>query len=187
MNNSAFLQPASGFFRDCLWWNFAAAIDMLRNAIAACPADLWNKNDQFYYISYHSVVFLDYYLTIPPVNFKPALSFTLIDPEKIPEGAIDDVLPDQLFSQEQMLEWLLLCRVKCESVINNLSDYSMQERWLDSSKSMDISLAGRDTLAFSVLQILFHNLRHVQHHTAQLNLLLRQQTGSAPFYISEAR
>ena len=31
------------------------------------------------------------------------------------------------------------------------------------------------------------NLRHVQHHTAQLNLLLRQRTDSAPRWVSRGR
>ena len=31
----------------------------------------------------------------------------------------------------------------------------------------------------SVLELALYNLRHIQHHTAQLNLLLRQRTGEA--------
>jgi uncharacterized damage-inducible protein DinB len=39
---------------------------------------------------------------------------------------------------------------------------------------------------FSRAEMLLYNLRHVQHHAAQLNLLLRQQTGGAPGWVSEA-
>lgn len=31
-----------------------------------------------------------------------------------------------------------------------------------------------------------HNPRHVQHHAAQLNLILRQETGSAPGWVGKA-
>lgn len=30
-------------FKQCLWANFGAAIDMLKNAIALCPDKLWEK------------------------------------------------------------------------------------------------------------------------------------------------
>ena len=51
---------------------------------------------------------------------------------------------------------------------------------------MDLALSGRDALTYSVLEILLYNMRHVQHHAAQLNLLLRQETNHAPDYISQA-
>jgi hypothetical protein len=59
-----------------LWKNFAASIDMLKNAVDLCPEDYWKHNKRFYYIAYHTTVFLDYYLTIPPKNFSSALSYT---------------------------------------------------------------------------------------------------------------
>jgi hypothetical protein len=34
---------------------------------------------------------------------------------------------------------------------------------------------------------LLYNTRHVQHHAAQLNLILSQQTGSAPRWVAKAR
>jgi hypothetical protein len=40
----------------------------------------------------------------------------------------------------------------------------------------------------SVAQVLLHNMRHVQHHTAQLNLILRQRTDTAPpKWVSKAK
>jgi uncharacterized damage-inducible protein DinB len=34
-------------------------------------------------------------------------------------------------------------------------------------------------------ELLLYNMRHVQHHAAQLNLLLRQTTDSAPDWVSK--
>lgn len=51
---------------------------------------------------------------------------------------------------------------------------------------MYLALSGSDALKYSVLDILFYNLRHVQHHAAQLNLLLRQKINNAPDYVSMA-
>jgi uncharacterized damage-inducible protein DinB len=39
----------------------------------------------------------------------------------------------------------------------------------------------------SVVEILLYNMRHVQHHAAQLNLILRQTIDSAPGWVSKAK
>jgi uncharacterized damage-inducible protein DinB len=39
----------------------------------------------------------------------------------------------------------------------------------------------------TVLEGLLYNMRHVQHHTAQLNLLLRQEIDDAPLWVGKAR
>jgi uncharacterized damage-inducible protein DinB len=36
---------------------------------------------------------------------------------------------------------------------------------------------------YSMFEIALYNLRHVQHHTGQINLLLRQNTGNAPEWV----
>jgi len=46
---------------------------------------------------------------------------------------------------------------------------------------------GFERKTFSTLELLIYNLRHVQHHTAQLNLLLRQKTDSAPRWVGRAK
>jgi hypothetical protein len=39
----------------------------------------------------------------------------------------------------------------------------------------------------SFAELLLDNMRHVQHHAAQLNLILRQKTDSAPRWVATAR
>jgi len=39
----------------------------------------------------------------------------------------------------------------------------------------------------SFLELLLYNLRHVQHHAAQLNLILRQETDSAPGWVGQTK
>jgi uncharacterized damage-inducible protein DinB len=39
----------------------------------------------------------------------------------------------------------------------------------------------------TVAELFLYTMRHVQHHAAQLNLLLRQKTGSATPWVSKAR
>lgn len=48
--------------KESLWTQFGASIDMLKNAITAYPEDHWDHNRKFFYIAYHTLVFLDYYV-----------------------------------------------------------------------------------------------------------------------------
>jgi len=38
----------------------------------------------------------------------------------------------------------------------------------------------------SFAELLLYNMRHVQHHAAQLNLILRQKVDSAPGWVAQA-
>jgi len=58
----------------------------------------------------------------------------------------------------------------------NLTDEMADQRWINYSRTMD----------YSVLELLIYNLRHVQHHAAQLNLILRQDIDAAPEWVSRA-
>lgn len=75
-----------------------------------------------------------------------------------------------------MLTYLQKNRLKCHNLILNLTAQSARNRWINESKTMD----------FSIIEILIYNMRHVQHHAAQLNLLLRQEINDAPKWISIA-
>lgn len=172
--------------KDCLWKNFAASIDMLKNAIEMCPDELWNDNRKFFYNAYHCAVFTDYYLTIPPVNFFPPLAYTLTEPDEIPAGAIDDVVPNKLYSRAELSEYVQRTREKCRGVIRSLTEDKLNESWIATDELADLSLSGMDVLKYSILEILFYNLRHIQHHAAQLNLLLRQAINASPDYVSQA-
>ena len=159
---------------------------MLKNAIILWPEEYWNTSKKFFYNAYHCLVFLDYYLTIPPQNFSSMLPYTLTEPGNIPKDAIDDVVPDRIYNKKELLDYLQSNREKCRKVITGLTEEKLKERWIHGSGKMDLELSGRDALNFSVLEILFYNMRHVQHHAAQLNLLLRQTINNAPDYVSMA-
>ena len=172
--------------KECLWKNFGACIDMLKNAIVLWPEEYWNTNKKFFYNAYHCLVFLDYYLTIPPQNFSAVLPYTLAEPGDIPKDSIDDVIPNRIYSKNELLDYLRSSREKCHKVITELTEEKLKERWIHGPGKRYVELAGRDALKYSVLEILFYNMRHVQHHAAQLNLLLRQTINNAPDYVSQA-
>src|SRR5437868_4335107 len=66
--------------RAILWQQFGAAIDMLENAVVACPEQLWSDRAQrpeFWYVVYHTLFFLDLYLSGAVAGFAPPAPFTL--------------------------------------------------------------------------------------------------------------
>jgi hypothetical protein len=86
-------------FTEILWKNFAAEIDMLRNIISICPDEIWQNDKKIFYMTYHTVIFLDYYLTSPVKDFHPNLPYTIAGEDQLPAEAIDDVIPDEFYSK----------------------------------------------------------------------------------------
>jgi len=167
--------------KESLWKQFGASIDMLGNAIALWPEEYWASRPRFFYIAYHCLVFLDYYLTMPPpVNFVSPLPFTLIEPENTVEGLVDDVRPDRIYNKKELLDYLAYGRRKCQDLVASLTPEKLEERWIE-------TIDDPGAMNYSLLEILLYNLRHVQHHAAQLNLLLRQATDEAPQWVSRAK
>lgn len=167
-------------WKKIIWQQFGAAIDMLENAMRACPDELWVadptkrpelvKNDVvgFWYLAYHTLFFLDYYLSDPGDGFAPPAPFTLdeLDPAEL--------LPERAYTKAELLGYLDHCRRKCRVTIEALTDEKAHRR------------CGFKRLEITSAELLLYNMRHVQHHAAQLNLLLRQKIGSAPRWVVKA-
>ena len=149
-----------------LWNQFGASIDMLINAVSNCPNDYFHSNKKFYYIVFHSTIFLDYYLTIPPTDFLPLLAFTQKEHKDRPKEAIDDLIPDKIYNKQEIVGYLKQSREKCRLLIENLTEENLNERFKEGDEPNDMD--------YPILEILLYNMRHTQHHTAQLNMLLRQ-------------
>lgn len=162
-------------FQNSLWKQFGASIDMLLNAIDVCPDTLYENKKRFFYTAYHVAVFLDYYLTVPPKDFEPQLPFTITEKENMPEDALDDVLPNEHYSKEQLLEYIKSSREKCRSVIMSIEENG-NARFIE-----DVEVGKMD---YSLIEILLYNMRHVQHHAAQLNMILRNAGLEPPKWVA---
>lgn len=164
--------------KESLWKQFGASIDMLKNAIELWPETSLENDKRFFFTTYHCLVFLDYYLTMPPPKFSSPLPFTLSEPGVVVEGALDDVIPDRQYTKQELLAYLETSREKCQQLIGSLTEERLAERWIEDLES--------GAMDYALLEIILYNMRHVQHHTAQLNLLLRQQINNAPRWVSRA-
>jgi hypothetical protein len=154
-----------------IWQQFGGAIDMLANAIRDCPPSRWgdrSRYHEYWYMAYHTLFWLDLYLSGAVEGFAPPPPFTL--DELDPAG----VLPDRVYTQDEMLGYLQHCREKCRKIIEALSDADARRRcsfpWGESSYA----------------ELLLYNMRHVQHHTAQMNLLLRLEGHPVPRWVGRA-
>lgn len=151
-----------------IWQQHGAAIDMLRNAIEACPDDQWGGQSNFWYLAFHTSFWNDYYLSDTPMekDYRPPHPFTQSEFQ-------DGVRPDRVYSKEEVIGLLEHGRQRLRSHLQQSSDeYLFDNRFV--SEYVD----------FSLFELLLYNLRHVQHHAAQLNMLLRQGGSVPPDWVS---
>ena len=158
-------------WRAALGRQFGAAIEMLENALLACPDDLWDDPAQqpgFWYVAYHTLFWLDLYLSDSLAGFAPPEPFTL--DELDPAGLI----PERPYPKATLHAYLEHGRRKCRARLEALTEAAARRP------------CGFEWLDLSVAELQLYSLRHVQHHAAQLNLMLRQRTGAAPRWVKRA-
>jgi uncharacterized damage-inducible protein DinB len=167
-------QSLETLVRTALWQQFGAAIDMLENALVACPdalwsAPVWNVSPQsnfprqfaeFWHITFHVLNWLNLYLSGVPEE-----DFTL--PAPFPSGELDStaVLLDRPYNREELHAYLTSSRQQCRTRLLELSDEQLRQ-------PADYVWSEEQSVSFLELQL--YNLRHVQEHTAQLSLFLGQ-------------
>jgi uncharacterized damage-inducible protein DinB len=163
-----------------LWQQFGAAIDTLENALLACPASLWNEPlwggssappvpvefSEFWNISYHTLFWLDLYLSGSLDGFVPPAPFTLQD-------------PDRTYTKDELQVYLRHTRAKCRSTLAALTPET-------ASQICEFPWVPGRTFTFA--ELLLYTMRHVQEHSAQLHLFLGQHGhAAATSWISRVR
>jgi hypothetical protein len=148
---------------------FAAAIQILRLAVEACPEELWDDRTEgspFWHLAYHALYFTDFYLSKDENAFRP-MAFHEDKANFLP-GDYQDFAgivgtPEKAFTREQLLEYADHCLGKCLETFEALTEERALER------------CGFWWYELNVGEFLLHNLRHAQHHAGQLALLLRRR------------
>jgi hypothetical protein len=173
--------------RTALWQQFGATIDMLENALLTCPDTLWrgrlwgDPSDPslppdfaaFWYVAYHTLFWLDLYLTnLPEGDFAPPAPFTLTELD--PAGA----LPERPYTRDELHTYLVQLRKKCQTTIAELSDERAHQ---------PVTYPWTRGKPMSFLELLLYNMRHVQEHGTQLNLFLGQNGISGSDWVGRAK
>lgn len=165
-------------WNNILWRQFGAAIDMLDNALSTCPEALWQvriHNEplqqpqfaEFWYVAYHALFWLDFYLADSADTFAPPDPFTLSELEA-------GLPPKRVYTKIELQTYLAYGRNKCRRKLETLTNLSIPQRCRSDWPDM------------SVAELLIYNMRHVQEHAAQLNLFLGQHVDVVPGWVSAA-
>jgi DinB superfamily len=142
---------------------YHASVAMLRDAIDACPAELWTDDsyvNQFWQVAYHTLFYTDLYLQPSESAFvawkhhRPKYNFFPSGPEAqaLTPYSIDDVRA-----------YCAHCEASIDAAVDRLD--------LTSPDS------GFPWYKMSKLEHQLVSLRHIQHHTGQLAERIRQVTG----------
>lgn len=94
------------------------------------------------------------------------LSFTQKEAEDRPIEAIDDSIPDKFYEKREIVAYLKQSREKGKQIVYALNNETLNDNFKEGDNPNDMN--------YPILEILLYNMRHTQHHTAQLNMFLRQ-------------
>lgn len=158
--------------KEIVWNQFGAAIEAMKMAVEMCPKEHWGDRSgfyQFWYIVSHTLFWLDYQLSIKDEDFHPPEPFGL--EELDPAG----VIPERIYTKEELLKYLEYGYEKCRNTISEMTNAGAER----------IITYGKREMPFA--EMLLYSMRHIQHHTAQLNMMLRQKIDKAPGWSFQAK
>ena len=155
-------------WRQALWLQFGAAIDMLEAPLRDCPDELW-ADRSFCYVAHHALSLLDLYLSGSLDGFAPPAPFT---PEEVDAGE-----PARPYTKDELLTYLDYCRRKCRATIEGLTEESAARPCAFPWSELRMTFA----------ELLLKNLRHVQEHAAQLSLVRGERTAWSGNWVDRAR
>jgi hypothetical protein len=144
---------------------YHAAMGMLMQAVEKCPEDLWlggSHPNAFWHVAYHAAFFTDFYLQPNHEVFRPwqhhIEGSQFLGP--VPGNPQIQAKKDRPYSKAQIIDYLRSCDSSVDGAVDRL-DLSAPE-------------SGFPWYKMSKVEHQFVNLRHLQHHTAQLIDRLRR-------------
>ncbi|WP_220208149.1 DinB family protein [Reticulibacter mediterranei] len=115
---------------------------------------------EFWYIAYHTLFWLDLYLSgSPEEDFTPPALFLWTEGNPA-------VSPEQPYTKEELLTYLAATRRTCHATLFALTD--------ERAHQTISSYPWTGEQGVSILELHLYTMRHVQEHAAQLLLFLGQ-------------
>ena len=133
--------------RSVLKSQYHASLAMLRDAIERCPAEEWvstGHKNAFWQVSYHALFYAHLYLQRDEAAFRPWEQH---------RGA-DDGIAGEPYTQAQVLDYWRFCDRMVDDAVDAMD--------------LDRIDSGFSWYRMSKLEHQFVNIRHIQHHGAQL-------------------
>jgi hypothetical protein len=91
------------------------------------------------------------------------------------EMEIDEVMPERPYTKEELLKYVSHCREKARKLIAGFDDAGISAKWKNQYRE------------YSMFEMQLYNMRHVQHHTGQLNHFLGKIDHSLPVWVSQTK
>jgi hypothetical protein len=156
---------------------FEAALSTINWCIELTSSKAWGglvARYPFSQVVFHSLFFADYYLDTDPTAFRKQL-FHVANAELFDDyEQLQDREPLAIYKKDQLMPYVEFCRQK--ALMNMATETAS-------------SLAATTTLTrypMSRLELHLYNIRHLQHHAAQLVLRLRlEQDADIPWIGSQ--
>ena len=147
---------------------FEAVLCTLHLCIENCPVSHWNErvaNLRFCQLSFHTLFFTDLYLGRNATELKEQ-DFHLRNQDYFRDYEELQDKPQTLLSDKQeTIEYLFHCRAKAKRVVESETVATLEGG------------SGFERRNCSRAELHVYNMRHVQHHAAQLSLRLRMDLG----------
>ncbi len=157
-------------FKTLIVDQYEAALSMLSACVTRCPDSVWNSRVASYtfcQVVFHALFFTDLYLgpdeesfRRQPFHLHHAPFFADYDADYEP---FEDREP-RLYGQSSLLTYLEFCRRKVAEVMARETEDTLT------------GPSGFSYRKFSRAELHVYNIRHIQHHSAQLSLRLRLDT-----------
>jgi hypothetical protein len=167
--------------RAALKSQYHAALAMLRQAIEECPEELWfskNFENACWQIAYHSLFFAHAYMQTNRAAFRPwAHQQSNVQHEDGIPGPADPnstlpLIPDP-YTKEQVLAYWKVCDDMVDSAVDAL-DLASPE-------------SGFSHYKMPKLEHQIVNIRHIEHHLAQLSDRLRSSIQKGVKWVGSSR
>jgi hypothetical protein len=158
----------AGDFKAVLKSQYHAALDMLTQAVDLCPDDLWISSEHpnaFWHVAYHALFVTHMYLQKDVESFRPwehhRDTYQFLG--QVPGNPQLSPKIGEPYSKAQISAYRMLCEREIDGAVERI-DLAAQQ-------------SGFPWYTMSKLEHQLVNLRHLQHHTAQLADRLRRSAG----------
>lgn len=157
-------------YKNTLGSQLNAALTMFREAVVQCPDENWEGNvgdHAFWHVAYHTLFFTDLYLSRDDKSFEARdlhrENYHFLGKKPFPPYEI--LVADDPYTRDVILEYVEICRRKAEEAIGSETGESLEGPsgffWYEVPRA----------------ELYVINIRHVQHHGAQMALYLRKTAG----------
>jgi len=144
---------------------FDAALCTLSTSIDRCPDAAWKSkiaNYEFSQVTFHTLIYADYYLGDGDETFR-GQAFHLDNEGRFGDyEEFEDRVRVTLYERPFIQSYLAHCRSKATEVLTAETAESLSAR------------SPFSWLPFTRAEVHVYNIRHIQHHAAQLILRLRR-------------